>query len=807
MAPNEDFKIIIAGGGIAGLTLANMLEKFDIQYVLLEAYSAIAPPVGASIGLFPNGLRILDQIGCYEAIARLSHEHLNKGYTRHENGKIIADILYMFDHLERRFGYGLHFFDRQQLLQILYDHIQDKDRVLLNKAVTGIDLVKGGVNVTTADGSTYSGSIVVGADGIHSKVRSIMRALGTRLQPGYFDPDEEEQVPCYYRCSFGIAQHVPGWVAGEQNIVSGRGHSQLVVSGPDDRVYWFLFERLPTVKYGKDIPKYTAQDEAEFIKANASRAITEKVTFGQVFAKRLQSTLTPLHEVVFKKWFFKRIITFGDSAHKPNPLTGQGGNGAIESCAELVNAILRKRDSRGGSLDKLADEDILDIFTETQSARHERAEMIVREAHKRQAIDAYEDPITSTIIQTLIMPQLGNEYVFNRMGKGFAGASKLEYLPVPHRARAVPFADELPAKPVPESVSSAVRWGFVGGMGLVLVITKKAWRLPFSRLGGWGESGSIVIPWLGDTPASQFLKALVSIFSYPLLDKDPSAKWHLINFLPQLISPILIYTIEGYRLGNQGSLLALPSLFTAGMQVQGIGRIAPLYAILSAVFGTESVPGRTVPKEVAMSLVPAVTLGFALPTIMSLWPTANVRAWQHWVTLWQFAPPLVNVLTALFSAGLRRLRQRRSPPDEHEKDFERYKKRDVPVLQRAYMYAFAVQSTVHIATMAYAWSHPDISIAKTVFGLPNPFKAKWNLPGLSQQLATFFRYDAVTALAAYVGGNLYSVWELRRLGYIKTRSALKAALAVVAGQVLVGPGATWAALWSWREGVIADLSQ
>lgn len=215
-----------------------------------------------------------------------------------------------------RFGYGLHFFDRQQLLQILYDHIQYKDRVLLNKAVTGIDLVKGGVNVTTADGSTYSGSIVVGADGIHSKVRSIMRALGTRLQPGYFDPEEEDRVPCYYRCSFGIAQHVPGWVAGEQNVVSGRGHSQLVVSGPDDRVYWFLFERLPTVKYGKDIPKYTAQDEAEFIKANASRAITEKVTFGQVFAKRLQSTLTPLHEVVFKKWFFKRIITFGDSAHK-----------------------------------------------------------------------------------------------------------------------------------------------------------------------------------------------------------------------------------------------------------------------------------------------------------------------------------------------------------------------------------------------------------------------------------------------------------------------------------------------------------
>lgn len=215
-----------------------------------------------------------------------------------------------------RYGYGLHFFDRQQLLQVLYDHIQHKDRILLKKAVSGVDLVKGGVNVTTADGSTYSGTFVVGADGIHSKVRSIMRALGNELQPGYFPPDEEDLVPCYYRCSFGIAQHVPGWFAGEHHVVTGRGQSQLVVSGPDDRVYWFLFDRLPKVKYGKDIPKYTKQDEAEFIKENASRAITEKVTFGQVFAKRLQSTLTPLHEVVFKKWFFKRMITLGDSAHK-----------------------------------------------------------------------------------------------------------------------------------------------------------------------------------------------------------------------------------------------------------------------------------------------------------------------------------------------------------------------------------------------------------------------------------------------------------------------------------------------------------
>lgn len=55
--------VAIAGGGIAGLFLANALEQANIPYVLFEAHSDIAPPIGASIGLAPSGLRLLDQIG------------------------------------------------------------------------------------------------------------------------------------------------------------------------------------------------------------------------------------------------------------------------------------------------------------------------------------------------------------------------------------------------------------------------------------------------------------------------------------------------------------------------------------------------------------------------------------------------------------------------------------------------------------------------------------------------------------------------------------------------------------------------
>lgn len=102
MAQGRAFKIVIAGGGIAGLTLAAILEKFDIDYVLLEAHGDIAPEVGASIGLFPNGLRILDQIGCYEAIRALPETDVRQLHIADENGKTIAQRTDTMPHLEQR---------------------------------------------------------------------------------------------------------------------------------------------------------------------------------------------------------------------------------------------------------------------------------------------------------------------------------------------------------------------------------------------------------------------------------------------------------------------------------------------------------------------------------------------------------------------------------------------------------------------------------------------------------------------------------------------------------------------------------
>lgn len=63
---NKTFRVIISGGGVCGLTLANALERGRIEYTLLESCDEIAPRLGASIAVNANGFRILDQLGCYD---------------------------------------------------------------------------------------------------------------------------------------------------------------------------------------------------------------------------------------------------------------------------------------------------------------------------------------------------------------------------------------------------------------------------------------------------------------------------------------------------------------------------------------------------------------------------------------------------------------------------------------------------------------------------------------------------------------------------------------------------------------------
>jgi 2-polyprenyl-6-methoxyphenol hydroxylase-like FAD-dependent oxidoreductase len=79
----------------------------------------------------------------------------------------------------------MHFLDRQQLIQILYNNLKDKSKIHTDKRIVHVDLKESGVEITTKDGSMIAGDILVGADGVHSTVRSEMWRIANTTRPGY----------------------------------------------------------------------------------------------------------------------------------------------------------------------------------------------------------------------------------------------------------------------------------------------------------------------------------------------------------------------------------------------------------------------------------------------------------------------------------------------------------------------------------------------------------------------------------------------------------------------------------------------
>lgn len=102
MPSQRSFKIIVFGGGVAGLTLANMLENFESEYLLLEAQEDVNAPTGAAIGLMPNDFFIMDQLGCYEAIRAVAQDgELEDLHIRDSNGKSLTSLKHIMYYEEK----------------------------------------------------------------------------------------------------------------------------------------------------------------------------------------------------------------------------------------------------------------------------------------------------------------------------------------------------------------------------------------------------------------------------------------------------------------------------------------------------------------------------------------------------------------------------------------------------------------------------------------------------------------------------------------------------------------------------------
>ncbi|ORZ27913.1 hypothetical protein BCR41DRAFT_346232 [Lobosporangium transversale] len=342
----SDIRVTIVGGGIGGLALANMFEKANISYIILEKATQIKA-LGSSLGLDATTLPVMEQLGLLEDFYRASNpvRHFN---FYNEHLKPIGKV--DFSDLEEIGGYPAIILDRPSFYNILLKNLP-KDKILYNKRVLSIVQDTEGVTVKCADGSAYLSDIIIGADGAYSAIRQNM--YKSLKQKGKLSKSDDKPLGYNQHCLVGVTEPVDP----ERYPILKRDFADFEIVIPKHDPFYAIYMPLPGNRISwaviQNVPRGDAQKgegfrfsewgpEATMEMANYVRHQPNPFngTLGDIIDKSPMISKIMLEEKFFKAWYEDRVVLLGDACHKVVPSAGLGANLAILEGVHLCNLLV-----------------------------------------------------------------------------------------------------------------------------------------------------------------------------------------------------------------------------------------------------------------------------------------------------------------------------------------------------------------------------------------------------------------------------------------------------------------------------------
>ncbi|WP_328722928.1 FAD-dependent monooxygenase [Streptomyces sp. NBC_00247] len=294
---------LVIGGGVAGPACAVALRSIGVEVTICEARPREDKDLGLWVMVAPNGLAALNTLGLKQIALRES----------------LAGVAGPSGFVPMRRA-GLYRLLREAA--VARGARIEHDRKLIDASTTA-----DGVMARFTDGSTLSGDLLIGCDGIHSRTRSIIDPAAPTAR----------YVPLLNLGGFASDVDAPGEPAQLRFVRSRKGFFGYTVSGRRD-VWWFANllwgaepSRAELAAMERDVLTERLLDT--FAESPAFVADVIRATYTDLYA-------LPTHDLpTVPTWWQDRMVLLGDAAHATTPTSGQGSSMALEDAVALAKCL------------------------------------------------------------------------------------------------------------------------------------------------------------------------------------------------------------------------------------------------------------------------------------------------------------------------------------------------------------------------------------------------------------------------------------------------------------------------------------
>jgi 2-polyprenyl-6-methoxyphenol hydroxylase-like FAD-dependent oxidoreductase len=338
------------GGGIAGPAAALALGKAGIEALVLERRPVVDPEAGSWFTVAPNGLDALRAIDALDAARDEgvpSRVNVMYGATGRRLGAVS---------LGRPLDNGLVALTmKRSVMAAVLGREAERRGILVCRGAEVSDVTSAGdhVQATLTDGTVLTADLLVGADGVHSRVRKAIDA----------------QAPAARYVGLtnfgGITRNTP--IAGDLqpeawHFIFGSRAFFGAHPTPTGDVVWFV--NVPEPEITREQRRATT--EAEWVRRLLSLVQGDVGPAADlVRTGRLELAGDNSYDLGHvPTWSRRRMVIIGDAAHAPSPSSGQGASMALEDALVLAQSL---RDHA----------DVSTAFAAYERERRERVERIV----------------------------------------------------------------------------------------------------------------------------------------------------------------------------------------------------------------------------------------------------------------------------------------------------------------------------------------------------------------------------------------------------------------------------------------------